>query len=178
MRELTVTDVLDALLDSWDRNNRILVNLLRAIPADALHLRPMDGSPTIARLFTHMHYCRLLFVKMAAAEVARAIPPSVTWASDPDIDVEQMAAELQMSSEAIKDAVKGRLASGRPMDVHYDHPVLLLQHFIWHEGYHHGQIKLTLKLAGRPFDDEEIGVWTWDEWMEKGRSSPRGNREL
>jgi DinB family len=25
-----------------------------------------------------------------------------------------------------------------------------LQHMIWHEGYHHGQIKLALKLAGRP----------------------------
>ena len=40
---------------------------------------------------------------------------------------------------------------------------------IWHEGYHHGQIKLALKLAGRPFDDEAIGSTTWDVWMDKGR---------
>ena len=34
------------------------------------------------------------------------------------------------------------------MDQHYDHPILLMQHMVWHEGYHHGQIKLALKLAG------------------------------
>jgi hypothetical protein len=53
------------------------------------------------------------------------------------------------------------------MDVHYDHPVLLLQHMIWHEGYHHGQIKLALKLAGRPVMDNEAGPITWDVWVNK-----------
>ena len=41
------------------------------------------------------------------------------------------------------------------MNVHYDHPILLLQHMLWHEGYHHGQMKLALKLAGRPIANEE-----------------------
>jgi len=53
------------------------------------------------------------------------------------------------------------------MDRHYDHPILMLQHMLWHEGYHHGQIKVALKAAGRPFDDEEIGQVTWDVWMYK-----------
>ena len=43
----------------------------------------------------------------------------------------------------------------------------LLDAFVWHEGYHHGQIKLVLKAAGRAFDDEEIGAVTWDVWMKK-----------
>jgi hypothetical protein len=30
------------------------------------------------------------------------------------------------------------------MNLHYDHPILLLQHMLWHEGYHHGQMKLAL----------------------------------
>lgn len=38
---------------------------------------------------------------------------------------------------------------------------------IWHEGYHHGQIKLALKLAGRPFDDEKIGGVTWAILMDR-----------
>jgi methionine salvage enolase-phosphatase E1 len=53
------------------------------------------------------------------------------------------------------------------MDLHYDHPILLLQHMIWHEGYHHGQIKLTLKMAGRPISDKEAGPVTWWVWMRK-----------
>jgi hypothetical protein len=32
---------------------------------------------------------------------------------------------------------------------HYDHPILLLQHMLWHEGYHHGQISLALTAALR-----------------------------
>ncbi len=74
---------------------------------------------------------------------------------------------LHESADAIRDAVRTRLLAGRPMDQHYDHPVLMLQHFVWHEGYHHGQIKVALKAAGRPFGDEEIGRVTWSMWMEK-----------
>ena len=51
--------MLDALLDSWDRNNIITVNLLRSVPPDAMDLTPADGSPSIAQLFMHMHYVRL-----------------------------------------------------------------------------------------------------------------------
>ena len=49
----------------------------------------------------------------------------------------------------------------------YDHPILLLQQMIWHEGYHHGQIKLALKLAGRAMTNEEAGPVTWGVWMRK-----------
>jgi len=51
----------------------------------------------------------------------------------------------------------------------YDHPILMLQHLIWHEGYHHGQIKLSLKAAGRPVADRDVGRVTWGVWMRKTR---------
>jgi hypothetical protein len=78
---------------------------------------------------------------------------------------------LNESAAVVRDAVKGRLQAGREMELHYDHPILMLQHMIWHEGYHHGQIKLALKTAGRSFDDEEIGQLTWGVWMQKGKWS-------
>jgi hypothetical protein len=53
------------------------------------------------------------------------------------------------------------------MEVHYDHPILFLQHMLWHEGYHHGQIKLALKLARRAMTDDEAGPLTWDVWRDK-----------
>ena len=59
------------------------------------------------------------------------------------------------------------------MDQHFDHPILMLQRLIWHEGYHHGQIKLALKQAGQPFDDEAIGPVTWDVWMDKAADHQR-----
>jgi len=47
--------LLEALLDSWDRNNTVLLNLLRTLPEGGLEARAMEGSPSIAELFTHIH---------------------------------------------------------------------------------------------------------------------------
>ena len=161
---MTDRPLLGDLLDSWDRNNTITVNLLRAVPDAAIDVRPMEGSPSIAQLFMHMHYVRLVFVAEDAPEIAVDVPKG-EWIAEHDRD--RLAGMLNESAKAVRDAVKGRLESGRAMDRHYDHPILMLQHLIWHEGYHHGQIKLTLKMAGRPFDDEKIGRQTWGVWMVK-----------
>ena len=151
-------------MDSWDRNNIILLNLLRALPDGGLEARAMEGSPSIAELFTHIHYVRLVFVLEDAPEFAREMPKE-EWLAERDPD--RIAQMLNDSAMAVRDAVKGRLEAGRGMDLHYDHPVLLLQHMLWHEGYHHGQIKLALKLAGRPIANEEAGPVTWRVWMNK-----------
>lgn len=156
--------LLDALLDSWDRNNTILTNLVRAIPDDALDLRPVEGSPSIGELFTHIHYVRLVFVEEDAPEFARAVPDG-EWRSERDRS--HLVSMLNESADAVREAVRSRLDAGRAMDMHYDHPILMLQHLIWHEGYHHGQIKLTLKLAGAPLDNKVAGPLTWRVWMNK-----------
>jgi uncharacterized damage-inducible protein DinB len=154
--------VLEPLLDSWNRNNIITVNLLRSVPPDAMDLTPADGSPSIARLFTHMDYVRMIFVFEDAPEFAHEKP---RWTAERDRDL--LARMLNDSAKAVSDAVRARIESGREMDRHYDHPLLMLQHLIWHEGYHHGQIKLTLKMAGRALDDTAIGPLTWGVWMKK-----------
>jgi uncharacterized damage-inducible protein DinB len=156
--------LLQALLDSWDRNNTILLNLLRALPEGGLEARAMEGSPSVAELFTHIYYVRLVFVTEDAPEFARDLPKE-EWVAEQDRD--RMAQMLDESARAVRDAVKGRVEGVRDMDLHYDHPILLLQHMIWHEGYHHGQIKLALKLAGHPITDEEAGPITWQVWMRK-----------
>jgi uncharacterized damage-inducible protein DinB len=156
--------LLNDLLDSWDRNNTLLVNLLRALPRGGLEVRAMEGSPSIAELFTHIHYVRLVFISEDAPEFAKALPEK-EWAAESDTN--RIAQMLNDSAQVVRDAVQSRVESGREMDLHYDHPILFLQHMIWHEGYHHGQIKLALKLAGRPITDEEAGPVTWDIWMRK-----------
>jgi uncharacterized damage-inducible protein DinB len=160
--------LLEVLLDSWDRNNAILLNLLRAFPEPGLSARALENSPSVAEMLTHIHYVRLVFVSEDAPEFARPLPRS-EWLAEHDPDrLEQM---LKESATAVRDAVKGRLEAGRDMDVHYDHPILLLQHMIWHEGYHHGQIKLALKALGRPLANKEAGPITWRVWMNKRKQS-------
>ena len=162
--------LLEALLDSWDRNNTILLNLLRALPDGALEARAMEGSPSIAELFTHIHFVRLVFVFEDAPEFAGNLPEK-EWVAERDSG--RIAQMLNDSAKAVRDAVKSKVETGQDMNLHYDHPILLLQHMVWHEGYHHGQIKLTLKATGRPISDREAGPGTWGVWMRKGLGGPR-----
>jgi len=165
-------NLLEALLDSWDRNNAILVNLVRVLPQGALQVRAMDGSPSVAEMLTHMHYVRLILVSEDAPEFAPNLGPNSgnelpteEWAAEHDPD--RIAQMLNDSCKVVRHAAKSKLESGRAMNVHYDHPILFLQHLIWHEGYHHGQIKLALKLAGRLVDDAVAGPVTWHVWFDK-----------
>jgi len=160
--------LLEALLDSWDRNNTILVNLLRALPEGGLEASVMADSPSVAKLFTHIHYVRLVFISEDAPEFAPQLAKDLSegeWRDERDRD--RLAQMLNDSAQVVRDAVKSRVERGQDMNLHYDHPILLLQHMIWHEGYHHGQIKLALKSTGRPMTDEEAGPLTWDIWMDK-----------
>ena len=157
-------NLLDALLDSWDRNNTILVNLLRLLPEGGLEARVSKDSPSAANLFTHIHYVRLVFISEDAPEFALEMPDG-EWRDERDPDrISQM---LNDSAQAVRDAVKSKVEAGQDMKLHYAHPILFLQHMIWHEGYHHGQIKLALKATGRPIADEDAGRVTWDIWMNK-----------
>jgi uncharacterized damage-inducible protein DinB len=168
MSDANDPSLLETLLDSWDRNNTILVNLLRAIPKASLEVRAMQGSPSVSELVGHVHYVRLVFVSEDAPELAVDVPEK-EWVAEPDL--ERMAQLLNSSAKAVREAVKSRVEAGRGMDIHYDHPILLLQHMIWHEGYHHGQIKLVLKLSGQPMSNEEAGQITWGVWMNKTKAS-------
>ena len=158
--------LLEALLDSWDRNNTILVNLLRAVPKGALEARAVDGSKSVAEMFLHIHGTRVFIVSEDAPEFALE-PLKEGWRETRDPD--RIAEMLNESAGAVRDSVKSRVEGGKAMLVRYDHPILLLQHLVWHEGYHHGQIKLALKAMGRPLDDEEIGRVTWHVWFDKSK---------
>jgi uncharacterized damage-inducible protein DinB len=156
--------LLDVLLESWERNNNILVNLLRALPEGGLGARAMADSPTVAELLTHIHYVRLVFVDEDAPEVAPNVPAQ-EWVDERDAG--RIARMLKESAAAVRDAVRRRVEARRPMDRHYDHPILLLQHMLWHEGYHHGQIKLALKASGMALGNAVAGPLTWRAWMNK-----------
>jgi uncharacterized damage-inducible protein DinB len=162
--------LLESLLDSWDRNNTIMINLLRIIseggPEGLLAVRATEGSPSISEMFTHIHYVRLVFVSEDAPEFSKNVPEE-EWVAEYDPD--RIAEMLNESARVVRAAVKSKAEAGQDMDLHYDHPILLLQHMLWHEGYHHGQIKLALKLAGHPITDDVAGPGTWRVWMDKKR---------
>jgi len=164
MPDATEKRTLDVLMDSWDRNNAILVGLLRVVPEGGMAVRAGDGSPTVGQMFNHIHYVRLVFLSEDAPEFALELPTE-EWATEQDR--ERLAAMLNQSAAAVAKAVRSKVEAGTEMKVHYDHPILMMQHMIWHDGYHHGQIKLALKLAGLLISDDAAGPVTWDVWMDK-----------
>src|SRR4051812_10024607 len=105
--------LLEALLDSWDRNNTILRNLLRALPEGGLETRAIEGSPSIAEMFTHIHFVRLVFVFEDAPEFASPLPEE-EWVVE--LDPARIAQMLGDSAKAVRDAVQGRVEAGRDMD--------------------------------------------------------------
>jgi hypothetical protein len=113
--------LLEALLDSWDRNNAIMLSLLRALPEGGLDVKAMESSPSVAQQFMHMHHERLVSVFKEAPEFARRVPDE-EWMVERDRD--RIAQMLTESATAVRDAVRGRVLAGRDMDLNYDHPVL------------------------------------------------------
>lgn len=160
-------DLLEVLLESWDRNNAVLLGLLGALPAGGLQARALEGSPTVAEMFTHIHYVRLAFVSENAPECAAQVPMT-EWLAERDASV--IARQLTESAAVVRRAVESRVKAGRGLDQSYSHPFLFVQHLVWHEGYHHGQIKLALKAIGRPLSDRDAGPVTWGHWRRKNPS--------
>jgi uncharacterized damage-inducible protein DinB len=161
--------LLDALLDSWDRNNRILIDLLSVVPDEAFDVSALDGTMTIQRMITHIHYCRAIFAYENAPDIVPARP---SWEEIIAVrDRSRIAAMLDESARQVREAVRTRVEAGRQFDQAYDHPILFIQHMIWHEGYHHGQIKLALKRVGRLPDDQTMGPLSWDHWDLRAPSS-------
>lgn len=161
---LHAEQLLEAVLEAWDRSNEILVNLLRSIPEGGLATRPMEGSPTVAAMYHHMLHERMVSLYEEAPEFGGELPAKEWEGED---DVQQIAAKLGESARRIREAVRSRVAGGRGLDRSYDHPVLFLQLLIFHEAYHHGQIKLALKAQGCPVPDAVAGPLTWDVWRHR-----------
>ena len=162
--------VLEALLDSYQRGNTILLNLLHALPEGGMDAKAMEGSPNVAYLFAHIHETRYFWLSKTAPEFAEKLPDLFHQEGEeniPERDPQHIEEALKVSAKAVCDAVQTRVESGQAtkgQNVSYNHPVLFLQHMLWHEGYHFGQMKLALKAAGHTWSDEEEEKIVWSLW--------------
>ena len=100
--------LLEPLLDSWDRNNTIMLSLLRALPTGGLEARATSDSPSIAQLFRHVCFVRLATVSESDSEFARDHPEIVPmddeeWLEEHDFD--RIAQRLNNSAKVVRDAL-------------------------------------------------------------------------
>ncbi|MGL4612050.1 MAG: DinB family protein [Trueperaceae bacterium] len=170
MATINKQDLLEPLIDSYHRNNTILLNLLNALPESGMDAKVMEGSPSIVVMFSHIHQTRLGWLSLTASEFAENLASLFRQEGEsrvPEYDKARVAEALNASAKAISEAVKNRVETGQAMkgkNATYDHPILLLQHMLWHEGYHVGQLKLALKTIGFVMSDEEEEKNIWSLW--------------
>ena len=157
-------NVTEALLESWDRQARIVEAVAGYVNETNRNAKPSeDGWPLDVQL-AHIHKVRAYFLTQVAPEKGGALPETFTDGWDTSIaDLDEIKAALVGSKIAVREAVLEGIETGATF-AGYDHPVLFLQHLVWHEGWHVGLIFLALRRAGQEIPQEWEEQHVWSEW--------------
>lgn len=155
----------EAILSSWDRQARI-VDAIAGLVTEANRMaKPSEDGWSLDHQLAHIHLVRRYWLSQVAPERAKTLPNTFVdgWTT-PIADLDAIKAALAASTPAIRAAMEEALAGeGAPVGG-YDHPVLFLQHMIWHEGWHVGLMLLALRLAGHEPAEEWEEANVWGEW--------------
>jgi uncharacterized damage-inducible protein DinB len=90
-------------------------------------------------------------------------PEHLLEAAGTQAELDEIRTYLAQSAQAVREATARRLAEPEA-DSPYDHPILFLQHMIWHEGYHFALIHLALRNAGHEPTEEWEEANVWSQW--------------
>lgn len=158
-------DLLDALIDSWDRQCRIVNEVAGLVNESNKHLKATDDGFPIYEHLAHMHDVRKYFLGQLDAGLAGDLKASYTvpWETASE-DLDLIKSNLIQSGKAVRDAVEAALKPGVSQSGWYDNPVLYLQHMVWHEGWHIGLILTALRIAGQEPSEEWSEAKVWGEW--------------
>lgn len=158
---------IEALLESWTRQCQIIDNLTTAITPELLDAKPDPEGWTLAFHLAHLHSTRRYW-HMNAAGLEQPVGASLYTVTDddwiPSKDLNEIRERLAESGALVRSWVAGQIESGAQQTGNYDHPVLYLQHMMWHEGWHAGLIVLALRLAGHEPTEEWECANIWDLW--------------
>ncbi len=158
-------DVSEALLDSWDRQCRIVNAVAERVNDANRNAKPSEDGWPLDHHLAHMHTVRKFFLTQLDANAAAALGEAFLkgW-DDPINDLGEIRSLLEASGIAVRSAMKSALDSGNGKAGWYDNAVLYLQHMVWHEGWHVGLIFLALRLVGEEPPQEWEEAKVWGEW--------------
>jgi len=154
-----------AILESWDRQTRIFMNLAGLVDETNRSAKPAPEGWSIDEHLAHVHSCRRGWLAAISPESIKSFGRSYeqideeTWVPIKDLD--EIKRQLNLSGAAIRTYMEEAIEAGTTRVAPYDHPIFFLQHMLWHDGYHFGLIVLALRNAGiEPTEEwEERNVW-------------------
>jgi uncharacterized damage-inducible protein DinB len=153
-----------ALLISFDTNDRINCYLIENLPAEAWRAEPPDGKGrNIAAIVAHLHNVRVMWIKAAAkgSKIPDQLDRTCVTPAQASKALEQSGAALRA---VLKSAVEadGRIKGFRP-DV-----AGFFGYLIAHDAHHRGQICMLARQVGHPIPQKAMfGMW---EWGTRGKS--------
>jgi uncharacterized damage-inducible protein DinB len=153
-----------ALLISFDTNDRINHYMIENLPADAWRAEPPDGKGrTIAAIVAHIHNVRVMWLKAAAR--GSKIPEQVDRTS---VTPAQATKALEQSRAALSAALKSALESDGRVKGFRPDVAGFFGYLIAHDAHHRGQICSLARQVGHPLPQKAMfGMW---EWGTRGKS--------
>lgn len=155
------------LLDSWDRQCSILDSVASIVTEENRQFKPSEDGWSIDRQLAHCHNVRIFWASQVAPNLGEIERFGVDDAGEILASLEEVRSALAKSADIVRTVVADGLTAGNPLvgeNVTYDNPVLLLQHMIWHEGWHVGLIFLALRLNGQEPQEEWEEPNVWGRW--------------
>jgi len=148
--------IVEALLQSYDTNDRINHFLIRAVPADAWNAKAPGGKGRdIASIAAHMHNVRLMWLKSAAK--AESLPAKVAG-----LTPEAAIAALTESCSAIRAVLFAALSTDGRVKGFKPDAAGFLAYLLAHDAHHRGQISMLARQLGHPISQSAMfGMWEW-----------------
>jgi uncharacterized damage-inducible protein DinB len=160
-------DLIEGILLSWDRQTAMVQNVAGLIDDESFDFRPGTDEHSLGYHLCHIHEVRHWWLSQIDKEAAAAFgnvfeETDGTW--KPIRNLAQIREQLDVSAKAVRDVVERLLRTGAEKAGPYDHPMLFLNHMVWHEGWHVGEILLGLRQNGRGPTDKWEEKNLWELW--------------
>jgi uncharacterized damage-inducible protein DinB len=147
-----------ALLTSFDTNDRINLYMIENLPAQAWRAEPPAGKGrTIAAIVAHLHNVRVMWLKAAAK--GSEIPEQLDRTRVTPV---QAARALEQSREALSAVLQSALLSGGRVKGFRPDVAGFFGYLIAHDAHHRGQICMLARQIGHPLPQKAMfGMWEW-----------------
>ena len=148
----------EALLTSFDTNNRINQYMIENLPEEAWRAQPPEGKGrTVAAIVAHIHNVRVMWLKAAAK--GSKIPEQLDRSSV--IPVQALKA-LEQSRSALSAVLKSSLESDGRVKGFKPDVAGFFGYLIAHDAHHRGQICMLARQVGHPLPQKAMfGMWEW-----------------
>lgn len=163
-------NILSLLLDSWNRNRKILTNISLLVNDGNKEVQSSAESFSIKEHLCHIHEVRYFWLGQVSKEQQAKLGEVYSQVGDkwaPIDDLDEIRRQLELSGQAVHDAVLEKAGKG-PVGA-YDDAIYFLQHMLWHDGYHFACILLGLRNAGEEPSEEWNEANVWGLWRDESR---------